>query len=226
MADDWEDWEEQEIKLPAKPVEAEKPLNPLLAGLDLSKFADEDAEIEKEEKKHAVPTSQPKKKEEKKYLKESVAVDVPLDDPAAEKARRQRLQEEQDLAAARDLFDGAGEKVNLDALLPKTVKDFEEFAGHLASRYITVHKESKNYKAFLKALVKLAVAPLTSTDTKEIEQSLGATRAEKHKAEQAELAAKKNTKKNINLGKGGDLSAGLDDYIYDDAGQGDDFDFM
>ncbi len=38
--------------------------------------------------------------------------------------------------------------------------------------------------------------------------------------------AKKGAKKTLNMGKGGgkgDMSAGLDDYIYDDAGQGDDF---
>ena len=33
---------------------------------------------------------QPKKKEEKKYMKEKVEVDVPLDDPIAEKLRQQR----------------------------------------------------------------------------------------------------------------------------------------
>jgi hypothetical protein len=36
------------------------------------------------------PSSQPKKKEEKKYLKEAGPVDKPLDDPVEEKLRRQR----------------------------------------------------------------------------------------------------------------------------------------
>ena len=39
------------------------------------------------------------------------------------------------------------------------------------------------------------------------------------------LQAKKGTKKQLNVGKGS-ATAGLDDYLYDDAGQGDDFDFM
>ena len=50
---------------------------------------------------------------------------------------------------------------------------------------------------------------------------------DKHKAEQAALAAKSGKKnlKTLHGGKGG-LSAGLDDYVYDDAGNGDDYDFM
>jgi hypothetical protein len=37
------------------------------------------------------------------------------------------------------------------------------------------------------------------------------------------LQAKKNVKKSLNVGGGKGSTAGLDDYIYDDAGNGDDF---
>ncbi len=109
-----------------------------------------------------------------------------------------------------------------------------------------------------------ACAPLTSSETKDVETSVAGLRTDKSKAEQAEAAvsagstpgawwrwrwwwwwwcawggrgapasvatrrrraplqAKKGTKKQLNIGKTG-ASAGLDDYIYDDAGQGDDF---
>jgi hypothetical protein len=65
MADDWEDndWESDNFK-PVIPA-ATKPSGPTAAAiiapaaeLDLSKFQEEDADLEKEEKKHFVPQSQ------------------------------------------------------------------------------------------------------------------------------------------------------------------------
>jgi hypothetical protein len=43
-----------------------------------------------------LPTPQPKKKVEKKYTKGEVIDDTPLDDPEAERLRKQRLEEESD----------------------------------------------------------------------------------------------------------------------------------
>jgi len=60
--------------------------------------------------------------------------DEPLDDPIAEKLRRQRLEEEADFRAARDLFGGGGK--GLDDLLPKTLKDFEQYAEQLSGRWV------------------------------------------------------------------------------------------
>jgi len=37
-----------------------------------------------------------------------------------------------------------------------------------------------------------------------------------------QAASKNKSKKNINVGRAGDLAGGLDDYIYDDAGDADD----
>lgn len=228
MADDWEenDWESESFKpvLPAVTKET-KPVSTLAADVDMSKFADEDADLDKEEKKHVVPASQPKKKEEKKYTKASLVIDdTPLDDPIAEKARRQRLEEQADYAAAKELF-GDENQLNLDSFLPKSLKDYEDYAAALVSRYVLIHRDAKNYKAFLKALIKKSCDILPSTEVKDVETSLAGLRSDKFKAEQAEAAAKKGVKKSLNIGKAG-VSAGLDDYIYDDAGQGDDFDFM
>lgn len=66
-----------------------------------------------------------------------------------------------------------------------------------------------------------ACAPLSSQETKDLETTLAGIRTDKHKAEQAEAAAKKGTKKQLNVGRTGG-TAGLDDYIYDDA-PGDDY---
>lgn len=45
-----------------------------------------------------------------------------------------RLVEEADFRAARELFGDTGTK-SLEAILPKSVKDFEEYAQLLAARY-------------------------------------------------------------------------------------------
>jgi hypothetical protein len=53
------------------------------------------------------------------------------------------------------------------------------------------HIANKNYKAFLKNLLKQATDPLSSEDAKEIENAAGTIRADKVKAEKAAAAAKK-----------------------------------
>ncbi len=117
--DDWENDDFVPV-LPAAKAAEKPAASSLAADVDTSKFADEDAELEEEKKhavpasqvgsrphaqqpqsasfltpsasSSALPLclAQPKKKEEKKYLKETGPVDVPLDDPVAEKLRRQR----------------------------------------------------------------------------------------------------------------------------------------
>ena len=73
--------------------------------------------------------SQPKKQQEvKKYLQKETVVDpddMPLDDPLAEKLRQQRLVEQADFVAAKELFGGGGDigGLNLDTFLPKSVKE-------------------------------------------------------------------------------------------------------
>lgn len=62
--------------------------------------------------------------------------------------------EESDFQAAKELF-GGDDEFNLDRFLPRTMKDFEQFASAIVSRYVVVHKDSKNYKGFIKALFKV-----------------------------------------------------------------------
>lgn len=239
MAEDWEqeDWEAEDFKpvLPAKAgaaAEAEEEFETagqaVLAKVnqpDMSKFADEDAEDEPAKVDYSIKP-QPKKKVEKKYDK-GEEYDEPLADPVAEKLRQQRMIEEADLRAAQELFGGAsgsgGSK--LDSMLPKSVKDFEEYAEALVSRYVLVHKDSKNYKVLIKALLRGACEPLSTEDVKEVENSAGTIRADKVKAEKAAAAAKSKTKKTLNVGKAS-KSAGLDEIVYNDLGVDDDYDFM
>lgn len=232
MADNWEeeDWEKEDFvpQLPSatKPAaDYETKGQAVLASIaepDPSKFQDED----KEESPPPTASVAKTQKKEKKETKKGSVDDVPLDDPVAEKARQQRLIEEADYKATKDLFAGA-EKA-LDEWLPKSVKDFEDFAKAIADRHITPHADNKNFKSFLKSLVKLACEPLTSQEIKDVETSLAGLRAEKHKAEVAAASATKakGSKKFLNVGKGG-ATAGLDDYL-EDAGPGvdDDYDFM
>eukprot|EP00882_Tetradesmus_deserticola_P006804 GHRQ01007164.1.p1 GENE.GHRQ01007164.1~~GHRQ01007164.1.p1 ORF type:complete len:239 (+),score=137.84 GHRQ01007164.1:291-1007(+) len=238
MADDWEqdDWEAEDFKpalpaggaaaAPAQEYEtAGQAILAKVAELDMSKFADEDQEEEEEPKSYHIKP-QPKKKVEKKYTKGEAVDDTPLDDPEAERLRKQRLVEESDFRAINEMFGGERASLvkQLDGMLPKSVKDFEEAAELLAKLFIAPHAANKNYKAFVKALLRAATEPLGSEDAKEIENLAGTLRADKVKAEKAAAAAKKGSKKSVNVGKGGG-TAGLDDYIYNDA-QDDDLDFM
>mmetsp|Transcript_16563 Transcript_16563/g.28392 ORF Transcript_16563/g.28392 Transcript_16563/m.28392 type:complete len:226 (-) Transcript_16563:933-1610(-) len=223
---DWDDddWEADNLKLPTGPAVASSKPN-----AEADKFAGEDADLGTAEPKHHVPVSQPKKKEEQTWEAKRGEVeqelDTPLDDPLAEKARQQKLVEQADFAEAKALF-AEVEQLNLDMCLPKSLKEFEDYAQAIASRYVVIHKDSKTYKGFLKALFKASLVPLSATDCKDVETAVAQSRSDKHKAELAEAAAKKGTKKSLNLGKGSGNTAGLDDYKYNDAGQDDDHDFM
>lgn len=232
MADDWEDWENEEFvpKLPAvaKPaVEFETKGKAVLASIgepDMAKFQDEDKEEEPPAPSASAASTKPQGKKDKKEVKKQAIDDIPLDDPVAEKARQQRLIEESDYKATKDLF-GDDEK-SLDGWLPKSVKDFEDYAKCLVDRYVISHRENKNFKAFLKAVIKLSCEPLTVQETKDIETAIAGLRTDKVKAEVAAASAKKaGPKKFLNVGKGG-ASAGLDDYIEGAAPVDDDYDFM
>eukprot|EP01024_Parvocaulis_polyphysoides_P062307 TRINITY_DN7084_c0_g1_i2.p1 TRINITY_DN7084_c0_g1~~TRINITY_DN7084_c0_g1_i2.p1 ORF type:complete len:227 (-),score=45.92 TRINITY_DN7084_c0_g1_i2:350-997(-) len=178
------------------------------------------------------PKPQPKKKEEKKKYDESRGTtqgDVPLDDPVAEKQRLQRLIEEQDYKATQELFgtnDGGQQKNPLDSMIPKSEKDFEEYAHKIVELYISPHQKNKQYKRLLKEIMKQALEPGTKELAKEIEQSISAIRSRKLKQENEEKQKQKSGSKKVTLNvgaKGG--QAGLDDYQYDDVIDGDE-DFM
>lgn len=225
MGDSWEDWDEDDVALPG------------VTGADESdKFADEDEEEEKPKWEGTVPKPQQAKPKVSKYDESRGAHDLstsssPLDDPIAEKLRQQRLVEEADFKATMDLFGGDGR--DLDTFIPKSTKDFEELGRIIVAKYLLPHCDSdgarpKNtaaYKAGVKALMRMALRPLTASEVKDVEVSVAAIRSEKVKEEKMMAGGKKTTKKaTLNVGKSGG-AAGLDDYVYDDV-LDDDYDFM
>ncbi|KAK9828592.1 hypothetical protein WJX72_000930 [[Myrmecia] bisecta] len=221
MSDDWEDWEDDK-DLPPLPG-APKPADP-----EAAKFAGEDEEEDAPAWQKSVPkpeqTKEPKKKTYEDKDKEKVVVDdTPLDDPIAEKLRQQRLVEEADFQATKELF---GEDISLDDFIPKSNKDFEDFGKALAQKYLLPHSKSDKYKAMMKALLKYAMPPVGLQETKDLEACLAGIRAEKIKEDNAAKNAKKagGKKKTLNVGRSGG-SAGLDDYKFDQA-LDDELDFM
>ncbi|KFM28088.1 Eukaryotic translation initiation factor 3 subunit J [Auxenochlorella protothecoides] len=222
MGDSWEDWDDEEA-VPVVPVPGST-----LAAADInSKFAGEDEEEEAPKWKANVPKPQAKAKKMSKYDESkglrSAADEGPLDDPIAEKLRLQRLVEESDYQNAMELF---GTVRDLDGFVPKSAKDFEEYAASIVAKYLLPHASNSNYKTLLKQLFRKALTPLTATDTKDVETSVAGVRSEKLKEEKAATAGKKATKKgSLNVGRSGG-TAGLDDYVYDDVGVDEDYDFM
>jgi len=172
-------------------------------------------------------------------VKKTVAeyVDETLDDPVAERARRQKLVEQADLEAAKELFGTDGAEIDLTTFNPKSEKEFVRFGKLLSTKFLTPVSQSAFYKEAVKSFNTHAVKNLTAADVKEIEATLVGIRNEKVKVEKAETlaAAKaaslanqksgKGKKKFLNQGtKGGD--SGLDDYKYETYDVEDELDFM
>ena len=72
-----------------------------------------------------------------------------------QRASAGRLVEEADFRAAQELFGGQ----DLDKMQPKSAKDFQDFAGALAHKYVLAHSKSPHYKALVKALLKVSRTP-------------------------------------------------------------------
>jgi len=246
---EWEDWEnEAEVVAPPKVVApsstAAAPTKgaavlQAAATYDRSKFEGEDEELE-QEKQHDIPSSQPKK--DKKVVgsdKERMGLhqDETLSDPLAEKMRQQRLVEQSDLMSARDLFgtSGSGSMSALDTMVCKTKEDYEKY-GELVSKTYLCHYQQHpgaHYKPMMKSLLKAALAGSSAGELKDM--ALFVAKLQEDKAAQeaaakaASLPAAKKaaaTKKTLNLGNKSGVSAGLDEYLYADADNGDDYDFM
>ena len=162
------------------------------------KFADEDVETAAERAREAAVkaaadakarTELAKKK--KMAIKTSVEYDdgAILDDPVAEKARRQKLVEEADLRAAKESSEN--DDVQLDAFEPKSKSEFEKLGSAIAYKYLTSRSESPFYTAGVKALLRVALRDLTAAEVKEVEQHVVSVRTDKVKKETDAEAAKK-----------------------------------
>jgi len=223
MGDSWEDWDTEEVPVPTGVNGAPA------AAVPPKTFDDEDAEEDEPKWKANIPQTQAAKPRVSKYDESRGAVSAvdegPLDDPIAEKLRQQRLVEDADYEATMDLF---GKSINLETFVPKSAKDFDDLGKAVAAKYLLPHSKGNaaSYKAGIKALLHAALRPLTASEAKDVETVVAGIRSDKIKAEKAAVGGKKSTKKaTLNLGRDRG-SAGLEDYIYDDAGEGDDFEFM
>lgn len=158
-------------------------------------------------------TSAPPPQKEKKRVgadKEHVGVqEEPLADPVAEKLRQQRLVEQSDLMAAKELF-GTNSSNPLDNFIAKTKEDFEKLGDMVAATYVAPHHKTSqgasHYKPLLKAFLKTAMADSTAAEVRDIAHFLTNLQADKLKDEAAAkaLAAqqqKKAVTKKVRIGK-------------------------
>ena len=200
-----------------------------------SAFEGEDEEDDEDDDTGpSAPPPQPKKKAEAKTYTKGTKSSAPeddevLDDPRAEKLRRQRLVEEADLEMAKELFGTNTEssKASFSGKAPATAKEAEEYGRALAAMFLAPHAASPQFKTLAKAVLKASMQHLDAPACKEMEAAAAAVRAEKVKADAAAKAAAglgKKNKKKLNVGRSGG-AAGLDDYVYDDP-LDDDVDFM
>eukprot|EP00850_Spirogloea_muscicola_P015985 SM000127S26601 [mRNA] locus=s127:51982:53777:+ [translate_table: standard] len=226
-----DDWDAEDFE-PPPPVIGKEPLK--------GQWDDEDAEEEepvaappapaRDDDSSAAEASKAKadkagaeKKKKKKEDDGAPGLDQALADPVAEKLRQQRLVEESDYKATRELFGSQKEARALDDFIPKTEEDFMEYAELIASK-ITPFQKSYHYSALLKRLLRTLTMSMDAAETKDLTAALTVIQNEKLKAEK-DAAGKKKAgakKKQLHVEKAAD-----DDYrpgAYDAAG--DDFDFM
>eukprot|EP00232_Nephroselmis_pyriformis_P002171 CAMPEP_0182912064 /NCGR_PEP_ID=MMETSP0034_2-20130328/37319_1 /TAXON_ID=156128 /ORGANISM="Nephroselmis pyriformis, Strain CCMP717" /LENGTH=221 /DNA_ID=CAMNT_0025048715 /DNA_START=45 /DNA_END=710 /DNA_ORIENTATION=- len=195
---------------------------------------EESSDDEKDLKKASAPKNtdkQAKKNRFKGLPQDGQPVDETLADPVAERLRQQKLVEDADYAATKELFGGGDgeEQMSLDDFVPKTSKDFECLGNMLAEKYLNPHYGSAHYTAMLKALLREALLPANAQEIKEVESTVIVMRNERTAAEKALSGKGKKAQKKAQLNSGagkGNLTGGLDDYKYDDVGVDDDYDFM
>lgn len=209
-----DDWDADDFE-PPPPVIAKEP--------EKTFWDDEDKEEEvKEEQK---PAAHPKPKKEKK--KEVKVEDEVLADPVAEKLRQQRLVEESDFKATKELFGGTKAVARvLDEFIPKTESEFAEY-GELVAAKATLYSKSFHYNNLLKVILKKCTASLSAADAKEINAAMTIITNEKIKAEKEAAVGKKKASK-----KQPTLKVDKEEDVDDFRGKGgggygdDDYDFM
>lgn len=141
-----------------------------------------------------------------------------LDDPVAEKQRRQKLVEDADLETAADLFGDLSVKSeaveadeeSIDAANPKTKLDFDNMAK-LCARKFKKSATSKYYVSFLEDLVRASVVGLKAEDIKRLSSTLATMSNEASRLEKQanQKGKKKNTKATL---RGGKSTSAMDDF--------------
>jgi len=187
IVENWEDFDEEKV--------------PSLLSPNNSRWEDEDKQPvkgldEKETLEKKEPAKKPTKasKFSEKVEARGTTVDNPLEDPAAEKQRKQKLVEEADFRNTQEMFSGLAVENIINTANPKDEKDFVELANSIAAKYSTFDK-SFHYKNFLKTLFRQMAVNLKSDEIKDISSSLTILSNEKMKAEKEGTKKKKGAKK-------------------------------
>ncbi|XP_072527259.1 eukaryotic translation initiation factor 3 subunit J-B [Salminus brasiliensis] len=213
VKDNWDD-DEEEKKVEEQKTEVKAP--------EKKKLSAKLKERENEEKKQAL----------KKRLEQSQA-DVVLtpEEEAAEKLRLQKLQEESDMALAREAFGVESAVTNsasgIEAMHPSTKDDFVVFEKLLKDK-ISQFENSVHYSSFLESLFRELCISLEVDDLKKISSSLSVLLSEKQKQEKEKAKGTKKKKKTVLAGGGlkAKLKDDLDDYGDFGGGYNDYEDFM
>lgn len=132
------------------------------------------------------PAVQPKKVTESKYAAKdradasvaAASANVDPNDPAA--VARAQAEAEMRMFAG-DLAAGGGGN-ELDTMQPKTKTEFEKYADTLVALYGTKHKDSKQYKLFVKQVAKGLCEAMDAEAIKDVETALAGVRSAKLKA--------------------------------------------
>ncbi|KAK3510279.1 hypothetical protein QTP70_032703 [Hemibagrus guttatus] len=217
VKDNWDDEEEEEKKVEEKKTEVKVPVKKKLA----TKIKEKENEKEKKEEE-----------ELRKRLQETQAESqLTPEEQAAEKLHLQKLQEESDLALAREVFGVDPTTTNsasgIEAMCPSTKEDFVVFEKSLRDK-ITQFEKSVHYSSFLESLFRELCISLEVEDLKKINNSLSVLLSERQKQEKEKAKGTKKKKKIILAGGGlkAKMKDDFDDYGGFDGNYNDYEDFM
>ncbi|CAB3363435.1 Hypothetical predicted protein [Cloeon dipterum] len=193
---------------------------------------EEKKDTEKQEEKSSIAPAPAKKnkktltkKIEEKERSAQLAMEAkkPLtaEEKLAEKKRQQKLQEAADLQAAIETF-GINETggTGIDAMLPSSKEDYDEFEKALVKKIIPF-SSSQHYPLFVEDLVRDICANMNSNDMKKLKNTIENLVLEKTKIEKGDKKKKGAAKSKAKLRVEGD-SAALEYGAYD-ADEFDDF---
>ncbi|KAF0923374.1 hypothetical protein E2562_006281 [Oryza meyeriana var. granulata] len=106
----------------------------------------------------------------------------------------------------------------IEKFIPKSEKEFAEYAERIAKDLLRPYEKSYHYIGLMKAMNKLAVASLTSSNVKEIVSSMTTVANEKLKAENAGKKKQGHKKNRLHVNKAeGQSSRNVEDDRDDDS---------
>ncbi|XP_017314240.1 eukaryotic translation initiation factor 3 subunit J-B [Ictalurus punctatus] len=216
VKDNWDDDDEEEQKVEEKKTEVKVP-----------EKKKPGAKIKEKEN-----VKEKKQEELRKRLEETQdGSQLTPEEQAAEKLRLQKLQEESDLALAREAFGVDTTTTNsasgIEAMCPSTKEDFVVFEKLIRDK-ITLFEKSVHYSNFLESLFRELCISLELDDLRRINNSLSVLLTEKQKQEKEKAKGTKKKKKLVLAGGGlkAKMKDAFEDYGDIDGGYNEYEDFM